>query len=74
MNWNPIYTAYPVNQEMIWLNNCGTTPAGTHIVKALSRFMEGYARKGIFTEVAGYETVQGNIKKHSIQAFKLPAR
>ena len=24
--------------------------------------MEGYARKGIFTEVAGYETVQGNIK------------
>ena len=62
MNWNPIYTAYPVNQEMIWLNNCGTTPAGTHIVKALSRFMEGYARKGIFTEVTGYAKVQSNIK------------
>lgn len=62
MNWNPIYTAYPINQEMIWLNNCGTTPAGTHIVKAISRFMEGYARKGIFTEVAGYAKVQSNIK------------
>lgn len=62
MNWNPIYTAYPVNQEMIWLNNCGTTPAGTHIVDALSRFMKGYARKGIFTEVAGYAKVRNNIK------------
>lgn len=62
MDWNPIYTAYPVNQEMIWLNNCGTTPAGTHIVKAFSRFMEGYSRKGIFTEVAGYAKVQSNIK------------
>lgn len=62
MNWNSIYEAYPVNQEMIWLNNCGTTPAGTHIVKTLSRFMEGYARKGVFTEVARYGKVQHNIK------------
>ncbi|MEJ2656697.1 MAG: aminotransferase class V-fold PLP-dependent enzyme [Desulfobacterales bacterium] len=62
MNWNSVYRAYPVNQEMIWLNNCGTTPAGTHIVKALSRFMEGYSRKGIFTDVAGYPKVQSNIK------------
>lgn len=62
MNWNSIYEAYPVNQEMIWLNNCGTTPAGTHIVNALSRFMEDYARKGVFTEVARYGKVQHNIK------------
>ncbi|MGD2030366.1 MAG: aminotransferase class V-fold PLP-dependent enzyme [Desulfobacterales bacterium] len=62
MNWNPIYKAYPVNQEMIWLNNCGTAPAGTHIVNALSRFMEGYARKGIFTELTGYAEVKRNIK------------
>jgi cysteine desulfurase/selenocysteine lyase len=62
MNWDPVYNAYTVNQEMIWLNNCGTTPAGTHIVEALSRYMEGYARKGIFTETAGYAKVQSNIK------------
>lgn len=62
MNWNPIYTAYPVNQEMIWLNNCGTTPAGIHIVRAISRYIEGYARKGVFTEVAGYSKVHNNIK------------
>jgi cysteine desulfurase/selenocysteine lyase len=62
MNWHSIYSAYPVNQEMIWLNNCGTTPAGTHIVNSLSRFMESYSRKGVLNEVAGYEKVRSNIK------------
>ena len=63
MDWNKIYEAYAVNREMVWLNNCGTTPAGSHIVKALSRFMQGYARKGILTEVARLSKVQKKIKK-----------
>ena len=62
MNWESIYTAFPVNQEMIWLNNCGTTPAGTHIVNALSRFMEGYSRKGILTETARFPETRRHIK------------
>lgn len=62
-NWNTVYKAFPANEEMIWLNNCGTTPAGSHIVKALSRFIEGYAKKGVLTEVAIYPEVQNNIKK-----------
>ena len=62
IKWTTIYKAYPVNKEMIWLNNCGTTPAGKHIVKALSRFIEGYAQKGILTEIAVYPEVQNNIK------------
>lgn len=48
---------------MIWLNNAGTTPAGMHIINALSRFMESYAEKGILTDVANYFDVQKNIKK-----------
>jgi len=63
INWTTIYKAYPVNKEMIWLNNCGTTPAGKHIVKALSRFIQGYAEKGVLTEIAVYPEVQNNIKK-----------
>jgi len=63
MDWNSIYKAYPVNKEMIWLNNCGVVPAGKYIVEVLSRFMEGYARAGIFTEVATYPQVKENIKK-----------
>jgi cysteine desulfurase / selenocysteine lyase len=63
IDWRTIYKAYPVNKEMIWLNNCGTTPAGKHILEALSQFMEGYALKGSLTEIASYPKVQNNIKK-----------
>ena len=62
MDWNSIYKAYPVNKEMIWLNNCGVVPAGKYIVEVLFRFMEGYAKKGILTEVANYPKVKENIK------------
>jgi len=62
IDWGTIYKAYPVNKEMIWLNNCGTTPVGTHIIKVLSRFMEGYSQKGVFTEVVGHAKVQSHIK------------
>jgi len=62
MDWNSIYKAYPVNKEMIWLNNCGVVPAGKYIVEVLSRFMEGYAREGILTEVANYPKGKENIK------------
>ena len=63
IDWTTVYKTYPVNKEMIWLNNCGTTPAGSHIVKALSRFIQGYAQKGVLTEIAVYPEVQKNIKK-----------
>ena len=63
IDWGVIYKAYPVNKEMIWLNNCGTTPAGKHIIETLSHFMEGYALKGIITEIASYQKVQISIKK-----------
>ena len=63
IDWRTIYNAYPVNKEMIWLNNCGTTPAGKHIIEALSQFMKDYALKGSITKITSYPKVQGNIKK-----------
>jgi selenocysteine lyase/cysteine desulfurase len=63
IDWSTIYNAYPVNKEMIWLNNCGTTPAGKHIIEALSQFLEGYALKGVMTEIVSYPAVQNNIKQ-----------
>jgi selenocysteine lyase/cysteine desulfurase len=62
MDWQKIYDAFPVNREMIWLNNCGTTPAGKHIVTAVTRFIQGYAEKGILTDVATYPEVRDRIK------------
>jgi len=62
MNWQSVYEQYPVNRHLIWLNNCGTTPAGTHIVDAMTRFLQGYARRGTLTRTARYQEVKERIK------------
>ena len=62
MDWKSVQAAWPVNQEMIWLNNCGITPPGLHITEAVKRFLDGYARKCIFTETAGYAETRNRIK------------
>jgi cysteine desulfurase / selenocysteine lyase len=54
MNWEKYYELYPVNQEMIWLNNCGTTPTGKPILDSVKNFLDGYSKKGIMTEVEKY--------------------
>ncbi|MGE0084337.1 MAG: aminotransferase class V-fold PLP-dependent enzyme [Desulfococcaceae bacterium] len=62
MDWKKVQAQYPVNKEMIWLNNCGITPAGAHAVSAVHRFMTGYSQKGILTETADYADVKQRIK------------
>ncbi|QTA81369.1 putative cysteine desulfurase [Desulfonema limicola] len=62
MFWKKIQDAYPVNKYLIWLNNCGTTPAGTHVVEAVSNFIQGYSQKGLLTETAGFHKVKQGIK------------
>ena len=62
MEWQSVYDLYPVNRELIWLNNCGVVPAGSHIIKAVTRFLNGYAQKGIFTETASYVQVRRKIQ------------
>ncbi|GBC61482.1 aminotransferase class V-fold PLP-dependent enzy me [Desulfonema ishimotonii] len=63
MNWKSVCDAYPVNKEMVWLNNCGITPAGRHISEAMACFMDGYSRKGVFSPNADYLRIRENIKK-----------
>lgn len=62
MNWEAVYDAYPVNKELIWLNNCGTTPSGVHVIEAMSRFHKGYARRGVFAEESRYLDIRQRIK------------
>ena len=61
MNWEEVQKNYPVNQEWIWMNNCGTTPIGTHVLKRLSLYWEGYSRKGIFSEVESFAVTKSAI-------------
>ena len=62
-NWNQYYQNYPVNQELIWLNNCGTTPVGNKTIQDVTRYLEAYARKGVFNEVEKYPTVKYRIEE-----------
>lgn len=61
-NWGGVHEAYPVNRELIWLNNCGVTPPGRHVVEAVNGFMTDNARKGILSERADYKAVRKRIK------------
>jgi len=59
--------SFPVNREMIWLNNCGTTPASTQNLKAVSTFLDGYSKHGIFTETEKFFTVKQEIKTKCVE-------
>lgn len=62
-DWKEIQDLYPVNQEMIWLNNCGTTPCNSETIQILQEYLEGYAKKGVLTEVRKYGNVKHSIRK-----------
>jgi cysteine desulfurase/selenocysteine lyase len=60
-NWQIYYDNYPVNQELIWLNNCGTTPVGKKTMGDVTRYLEAYSRQGVFNELEKYSTVKRRI-------------
>lgn len=61
MLFSEIYKEYPVNQEMIWLNNCGTTPASNWSVQKVSEFLQDYAKRGVLSETEKFGTVRNTI-------------
>lgn len=61
-DWTKLQHLYPVNREMIWLNNCGTTPANTDTLHAVNEYLQGYAARGGSTEVRKYPTVKKVIR------------
>ncbi len=46
MNWQSVYAAYPINARQVWLNNCGITPTGKHIVARMAAHFEQMAQSG----------------------------
>lgn len=63
MNWDSVYQAYPVNNDLIWLNNCGTTPAGDHICREINSFLDEYSQRGIFARGFSYNEIKTSIQK-----------
>lgn len=62
MNWKPVYDAFPINREMVWLNNCGVTPPGNHVAEASAGLMNALAKKGIYASEANPQRIRNRIK------------
>lgn len=60
-DWKYFYTNYPVNRELIWLNNCGTTPAASSILRDVGRYLENYSQRGVLSEAEKYPSVKRRI-------------
>ena len=61
LDWKKYYDSYPVNGELIWLNNCGTTPINLWTQQRLQEYWQGYGKKGVFTDVATFPSVHKHI-------------
>ena len=63
INWQEVYENYPVNRDLIWLNNCGTTPGGSHIKSAINDYISEYTKRGIFATGYSYTQTKQTIQK-----------
>lgn len=63
MNWNDIAAQFPVNDHFVWLNNCGTVPAGRHCLEAMQEYLQGYAERGTLSKAAAFPEVQRDIQE-----------
>ncbi len=59
--------SFPVNRELIWLNNCGTTPSSINVLNAIQSYLDGYSKKGIFSEVESFFSVKNEIKTSLVE-------
>ena len=65
-DWQRVQADFPVNQRLIWLNNCGTTPPPRAVLSALERHHQAYAERGILGVVdleALHDSVRGRLAR-----------
>ncbi len=60
-DWERIQSDFPVNNELIWLNNCGTTPLATPVRDTVVRWLDEYRRRGALAEGFSYPMVKASI-------------
>lgn len=58
-----MYEDFPVNRELIWLNNCGTTPASRVVTEVMKRYFEAYAREGVLMKDFSLPETQDSIQR-----------
>lgn len=62
-DWDRVHADFPVNKNLIWLNNCGTTPVSDPVRLAVMAWLEEYGRKGATSETWSYAGVRASIQR-----------
>jgi cysteine desulfurase / selenocysteine lyase len=60
-DWERIQSDFPINDNLIWLNNCGTTPLGTPMRRTLDRWLDASQRRATLAEGFSYPGVKASI-------------
>ncbi len=63
MNWQKIQQDFLINEERIWLNNCGVSPMPNQVIERMRDYHEGFARHCIARQDTTLFEARDNIKK-----------
>lgn len=62
-DWDRVHADFPVNGNLIWLNNCGTTPVGDPVRRAVAAWLEEYGLRGGEAKGWSYAGVRASIQR-----------
>lgn len=62
-DWDRVHADFPVNDHLIWLNNCGTTPVSDPVRLSVQAWLQEYGRRGSATEAWSYAGVRASIQR-----------
>lgn len=61
-HWKGISQYFPVQNDSVWLNYCGTTPVSTYAIDMMNLYFQEYARYGIFAPSFAEPVIKSKIK------------
>ena len=62
-DWDRVHADFPINRNLIWLNNCGTTPVGDPVRRAVGAWLEEYGLRGGEAKGWSYVGVRASIQR-----------
>jgi cysteine desulfurase/selenocysteine lyase len=62
-DWDRVHADFPINRNLIWLNNCGTTPVSDPVRNAVGAWLEEYGLRGGEATGRSYAGVRASIQR-----------
>jgi selenocysteine lyase/cysteine desulfurase len=61
--WQKAHDAFPIHRRLLWLNNCGTTPPGQHVVDRMRDYFQASSQGGPDLDSYAPAVVQHRLKE-----------